>query len=127
MFPHEQTGDTLEVQKSESSQSLRGGRPRSLEDERDKTDEYLERTITKVEEVRPRIKSARFGWPPIKLSKVSVRKWILKGAQLDVIGLSPSSVDEDCYVKNGNGQTNSRRLNGNKSIGFKTRSASKNN
>lgn len=85
----------MEVQKSESSQSLRGKTDRSLEDERDKTDEYLERTITKVEESTiDKVRSIRLTTDKA-LESEREEVDLDKEQQLDVIGLSPSSVDED--------------------------------
>ncbi len=85
----------MEVQKSESSQVLRGKTDRSLEDERDKTDEYLERTITKVEEsTTDKVRSIRLATDKA-LESEREEVDLNKEQQHDVIGLSPSSVDED--------------------------------
>jgi signal transduction histidine kinase len=85
----------MEVHKSDSSQALRSKTDRSLEDERDKTDEYLERSITKVEEsTTDKVRSIRLATDHA-LESEREEVDLDKEHQHDVIGLSPLAVDED--------------------------------
>ncbi len=85
----------MEVHNSDSSQALRRKTDRSLEDERDKTDEYLERSISKVEEsTTDTVRSIRLATDHA-LESEREEVDLDKEQQHGVIGLTPSAVDED--------------------------------